>query len=71
LIVEVDGGQHAENPADEARDARMRRLGYRVHVWNNNVLANIEGVPELLKLELEIAPHPVPLPVNGEREPGC
>ena len=69
LIVEVDGGQHADNPADQIRDAYLATLGYRVfRVWNNDVLANIEGVLQTLTSELEQAPHPVPLPVNGERE---
>jgi very-short-patch-repair endonuclease len=44
LIVEVDGGQHtAEN--DRRRTAYLEREGYRVlRFWNNDVLANIEGV---------------------------
>src|SRR5271154_2325443 len=65
LIVEVDGGQHADNVAE--RDAYVGALGYRVvRIWNNDVLANIEGVLEMLKSELENAPHPVPLPAGGE-----
>jgi very-short-patch-repair endonuclease len=37
LIVEVDGGQHTDNPADRQRDARLAALGYRtVRVWNNS-----------------------------------
>ena len=68
LIVEVDGGQHADNPADEIRDAYLATLGYRVlRVWNNDILGNIEGVLQTLTSELEQAPHPVPLPVYGER----
>jgi very-short-patch-repair endonuclease len=54
LIVEVDGGQHADSPSDRERDARLGALGYRViRVWNNDVLANIEGVLQMLKSELE------------------
>ena len=68
LVIEVDGGQHADSIADGERAAMMRRLGYRtIRVWNNDVLNNIEGVLELLKSELEKAPHPVPLPAGGER----
>src|SRR6266571_3253212 len=45
LIVEVDGGQHADNSADQVRDAYLRALGYRVvRVWNNEVLGNLDGV---------------------------
>ena len=69
--MEVDGGQHAESSADARRDAALRGLGYKiVRPWNNHVLGNIEGVLEVLKSELEKAPHPVPLPAGGEREPG-
>jgi very-short-patch-repair endonuclease len=71
LVVEVDGGQHADSAADAKRDATMRDLGYKIiRVWNNDVLGNIEGVLQMLRAELEYAPHPVPLPVHGEREPG-
>jgi very-short-patch-repair endonuclease len=38
LVIEVDGGQHAENAADAERDAVLRGLGYRIiRVWNNDV----------------------------------
>ena len=72
LVIEVDGGQHADSAADAKRDATMRDHGYRtIRVWNNGVLGNIEGVLEMLRQELKPqAPHPVPLPACGEREPG-
>ena len=45
LVVEVDGGQHADSPADAARDAFLAGEGYRVmRFWNNDVLGNCEGV---------------------------
>ncbi len=45
LIVELDGGQHAESTEDAARDAWLEREGFSVlRVWNNEVLENIEGV---------------------------
>jgi very-short-patch-repair endonuclease len=71
LVIEIDGGQHADSVIDGQRDLMMRKLGYRtIRVWNNEVLGNIEGVLEMLKQELEPqAPHPVPLPASGEREP--
>ena len=35
LIVELDGSQHAESAYDEARDAELRRRGFRVlRFWN-------------------------------------
>jgi very-short-patch-repair endonuclease len=45
LVIEVDGGQHAECPADAARTRYIESKGYRVlRFWNNDVLGNLEGV---------------------------
>ncbi|MBR0897136.1 endonuclease domain-containing protein [Bradyrhizobium tropiciagri] len=45
LVIEVDGGQHAEAAADVVRDRHLADEGYRVlRFWNNDVLGNIEGV---------------------------
>src|SRR5438270_7295560 len=42
LIIEVDGGQHADSASDQRRDAHPNSLGYRViRVWNNEVLGNL------------------------------
>lgn len=50
LVVEVDGGQHANSQHDRIRDAFLSASGYRVlRFWNNDVLNNIEGV--LLKIQ--------------------
>jgi very-short-patch-repair endonuclease len=69
LIIEVDGGQHADSASDRRRDAYLNTLGYRVvRVWNNEVLGNLEGALQMLASELKSAPHPVPLPARGERE---
>ena len=63
LIVEVDGGQHAESPADKRRDAFLADHGYRVlRFWNNGVLANIDGVVSAIEQAL---PQPLP-PAGGE-----
>jgi len=69
LIVEIDGGQHADSTRDRVRDAWLSDQGYRVlRFWNNDVLENPEGVLESILAVLRAAPHPSPLPVNGERE---
>jgi very-short-patch-repair endonuclease len=53
LVVEVDGGQHAESTADRRRDTDLAALGYRViRIWNNDVIGNITGVLEMLLSEL-------------------
>jgi very-short-patch-repair endonuclease len=45
LIVEIDGGQHADSATDTARDAWFTAHGYRtLRFWNNDVLQNTEGV---------------------------
>ncbi len=50
LVVEVDGGQHADQvDADAKRTAMLEKFGYRViRFWNNDVLANTEGVLETI-----------------------
>ena len=46
VIIEVDGGQHAERmELDLQRTEWMRAQGYTViRFWNNDVLTNIDGV---------------------------
>ncbi len=46
LIVELDGGQHAERTLyDEARTRDLNAHGYRVlRFWNNQVTENLDGV---------------------------
>jgi very-short-patch-repair endonuclease len=46
LIVEVDGGQHAEElEKDAARTRRLEANGYKViRFWNHDVLTNLNGV---------------------------
>lgn len=50
IIIEVDGGQHAEDPRDRQRDDWLKGQGYRVlRFWNNEVLNNIDGVLEKIR----------------------
>jgi very-short-patch-repair endonuclease len=46
LVIEVDGGQHTDQEAkDDVRTRWLEARGYRViRFWNNDVLANTEGV---------------------------
>ncbi|OIR16485.1 hypothetical protein GALL_32100 [mine drainage metagenome] len=66
LIIELDGGQHAEQTAyDQQRDAWLSNQGYTVlRFWNNDVMQELEGVLE----EIRIALSPSPSPVNGRGE---
>jgi len=56
LIVEVDGGQHAEAVEYDARRTRfLEAQGYRVlRFWNNDVLENLEGVIETIAKSLSL-----------------
>ena len=55
LIVELDGGQHAENAeADALRTDWLEAQGFRVlRFWNNDVMANIDGVLERISAALQ------------------
>jgi len=45
LVVEIDGGQHADSDRDKTRDADLQAEGFQVlRYWNNDVLKNPEGV---------------------------
>ena len=67
LIIEADGGQHAEQQVyDQQRSAALAARGYRVlRFWNNEVLNDIDGVLERIRMGLVRSPHPDPLP-EGE-----
>jgi very-short-patch-repair endonuclease len=67
LIIELDGGQHADSASDVKRDAFLRSQGFRIlRIWNNNVFENEEGVGELILEALRSPPLPNPSPARGE-----
>jgi very-short-patch-repair endonuclease len=69
LIIEVDGGQHAESTTDEPRTRWLETRGYRViRFWNNDVLANTEGVLVMILEALRADPPPYPPPQRGRGE---
>ena len=55
VIVEVDGGQHAEQlHHDEQRTRWLEGQGYSVlRFWNNDVLANTDGVAQAIQDALD------------------
>ena len=66
LIVELDGGQHAESTRDVGRTAFLEGKGYRViRFWNNDVLGNEEGVLQTIADALKRDPPLDPLPQAG------
>lgn len=69
LIVEVDGGQHAEAQSDRVRTIWLEARGFRVlRFWNNDVLKNPDGVVETILIALrEASPPPHPAPIERGR----
>ncbi len=66
LIVEADGGQHADSVADASRTAFLESEGYRVmRFWNNDIVTNLDGVAHVIA-EALTAPHP---PAAAQRVP--
>jgi very-short-patch-repair endonuclease len=73
LIIEVDGGQHADSASDTERDGWFAANEFRVlRFWNNDVLSNLEGVMTSTLAQLSKTPHPDramrdrPSPARGE-----
>jgi len=62
LVIEVDGGQHADRElADAVRTECMRKMGWRVlRYWNNDVLARREAVLESIASFIEAETRPPP-----------
>jgi very-short-patch-repair endonuclease len=60
LVIELDGGQHAEPlqaEHDGVRDAILAREGFQVmRFWNSAVRSDIDGVMGAIVLALEAAP---------------
>jgi very-short-patch-repair endonuclease len=45
LIVELDGGQHADSIADNMRDERLYQAGFKtLRFWNDEIIGNLDGV---------------------------
>ena len=73
LIIEADGGQHAESDHDARRDAFLVREGFSVlRFWNNDILTNPAAVFDAVYAALA-TPHPPkpaawapPSPARGE-----
>jgi len=56
VVVEVDGGQHADSGADPGRTRFLAACGYRVlRFWNNDVLARSDAVLEQIHAALSRA----------------
>lgn len=69
LVVELDGGQHAEEiAADQKRSRFLEAQGYRVlRFWNHDVLSDTASVLERIA-EVLGDPHPSPLPERAREK---
>jgi very-short-patch-repair endonuclease len=66
IIVEADGSQHAESPADRLRTSYLEQQGFRVlRFWNSEILSNPDGVATAILAALD-TPIPDPSPTKGE-----
>jgi len=72
LIIEVDGGEHSEQPAyDSERDTWLESQGFSVlRFWNNQVLEEIEALKEIIAnlLGVNYALHLNPPPQGGRKK---
>ena len=55
IVIELDGGQHAEAVGyDARRDAYLRGRGFSVlRFWNNAVMGDLEAVLQVIWAEIE------------------
>ncbi|MGN6848457.1 MAG: endonuclease domain-containing protein [Sphingomicrobium sp.] len=72
LVVEIDGGQHAESERDTIRDQWLADQGWSVfRVWNSDVRENPIGSAEAVvarAAECLGGTHPQPLPSREGRK---
>jgi very-short-patch-repair endonuclease len=63
IVIELDGGQHADNPADARRTSCLASEGYRVlRFWNNDVIENMSGVLSTIDTAISVDRPPTPDP---------
>lgn len=64
LVVEVDGGQHAQSEHDSTRDQWLMEQGFEIlRFWNHDVLGNRDGV--LQEIVKHLKSPSLSLPTRG------
>lgn len=68
LVVELEGGQHADRRAQDAeRDAWLRSQGFDVlRFWNTEVIEELDAVLSVILKKLSGMPQKSPSPLMGE-----
>src|SRR5262245_46221821 len=70
LIIEVDGGQHAESIEDHHRDEWLKSEGYKVlRFWNSDVLRGTNSVLEKIAKAVGVLDPSRRPPPGSLREP--
>src|SRR3546814_146406 len=69
LVVELDGGQHAESTKyDDWRTRQLEQAGFAVlRFWNHEVFENREGVLEVILAALRDRARPIPTQPSPRR----
>ena len=63
LVIEADGGQHAEPGDHDRRDAFLEEKGWRIlRFWNNEIVENRDGIATCILEVLGPAPDQMPSP---------
>jgi very-short-patch-repair endonuclease len=71
LLIELDGGQHADSKKDVVRDNYLKSKGYiTLRFWNSDVIENINGVLETIRTSIN-NPHPNLLPERDKELQEC
>ena len=70
LVIEVDGGQHAQNESDRRRDDWLRCEGYQVmRFWNDDVLKRTNLVLDAIVETIGHGKDATPLPARFAHHP--
>ncbi len=69
LVIEIDGGQHADQVAYDSERVRwLRNRGFSIlRFWNNDVLRNCDSVKDEILIALKSTPFLSPSPQGGRR----
>jgi len=64
LIIELDGGQHAEQVVYDRQRTRFleQQVFTVIRFWNNEISQNWEGVAQIILQHLQSCPSPQPSP---------
>ena len=72
LVIEIDGSQHVdenEKDKDRQRDEWLNSQGFKVlRFWSNEVLQNLEGVLETIRVNCLCHPPLTPPIKGGEKD---